>query len=112
MTRPKVPDDKRIRTAQACESCKRRKQKVSLPFFLIFVCCYIMSAHRANHLPLSPARPLSLLFLSYHLCINTSSLDAFVWSRLCMDVFSPDTMRMPLHYPSTSILPSGPVSIL
>lgn len=27
MTRPKVPDDKRIRTAQACESCKRRKQK-------------------------------------------------------------------------------------
>lgn len=30
MTRPKVPDDKRIRTAQACESCKRRKQKVRL----------------------------------------------------------------------------------
>lgn len=30
MTRPKVPDDKRIRTAQACESCKRRKQKVSI----------------------------------------------------------------------------------
>ncbi|KAK3322503.1 fungal-specific transcription factor domain-containing protein [Apodospora peruviana] len=27
MTRPKVPDDKRQRTAQACESCKRRKQK-------------------------------------------------------------------------------------
>lgn len=103
MTRPKVPDDKRIRTAQACESCKRRKQKVSLPFFLIFVCCYIMSASRANH---------PLLFLSYHLCINTSSLDAFVWSRLCMDVFSPDTMGMPLHYHSTSILPSGPFSIL
>ncbi|KAK3302021.1 uncharacterized protein B0T15DRAFT_404011 [Chaetomium strumarium] len=28
MTRPKVPDDKRQRTAQACDSCKRRKQKV------------------------------------------------------------------------------------
>lgn len=28
MTRPKVPDDKRQRTAQACETCKRRKQKV------------------------------------------------------------------------------------
>ena len=30
MTRPRVPDDKRQRTAQACDSCKRRKQKVSL----------------------------------------------------------------------------------
>lgn len=29
MTRPKVPPDQRQRTAQACESCKRRKQKVS-----------------------------------------------------------------------------------
>ena len=29
MTRPRVPDDKRQRTAQACDSCKRRKQKVS-----------------------------------------------------------------------------------
>jgi hypothetical protein len=28
MTRPKVPDDKRQRTAQACDTCKRRKQKV------------------------------------------------------------------------------------
>lgn len=28
MTRPKVPDEKRQRTAQACDSCKRRKQKV------------------------------------------------------------------------------------
>ncbi|SPO01128.1 uncharacterized protein DNG_03875 [Cephalotrichum gorgonifer] len=27
MTRPKVPDDKRQRTAQACITCKRRKQK-------------------------------------------------------------------------------------
>ncbi|OIW33450.1 hypothetical protein CONLIGDRAFT_178633 [Coniochaeta ligniaria NRRL 30616] len=27
MTRPKVPDEKRQRTAQACDSCKRRKQK-------------------------------------------------------------------------------------
>ncbi|KAI2642523.1 hypothetical protein GGS21DRAFT_486344 [Xylaria nigripes] len=29
MTRPKVDPDKRQRTAQACDSCKRRKQKVS-----------------------------------------------------------------------------------
>lgn len=28
MPRPKVPDDKRQRIAQACDSCKRRKQKV------------------------------------------------------------------------------------
>ncbi|KAL7939006.1 fungal-specific transcription factor domain-containing protein [Trichoderma chlorosporum] len=27
MTRPRVPDDKRQRTARACDSCKRRKQK-------------------------------------------------------------------------------------
>ncbi|KAL6709395.1 hypothetical protein ACN47E_001802 [Coniothyrium glycines] len=27
MTRPKVPPEQRQRTAQACESCKRRKQK-------------------------------------------------------------------------------------
>ncbi|OAG11947.1 uncharacterized protein CC84DRAFT_62514 [Paraphaeosphaeria sporulosa] len=30
MTRPKVPPEQRQRTAQACESCKRRKQKVRL----------------------------------------------------------------------------------
>lgn len=29
MTRPKVSEDKRQRTAHACDSCKRRKQKVS-----------------------------------------------------------------------------------
>jgi hypothetical protein len=28
MTRPKVPEDKRQRIARACDSCKRRKQKV------------------------------------------------------------------------------------
>lgn len=32
MTRPKVPEDKRQRTAQACDTCKRRKQKVSPTF--------------------------------------------------------------------------------
>ncbi|KAK5257619.1 hypothetical protein LTR16_000026 [Cryomyces antarcticus] len=31
MTRPKVPEDKRQRTATACDSCKRRKQKVPPP---------------------------------------------------------------------------------
>jgi hypothetical protein len=34
MTRPKVPPDQRQRTAQACESCKRRKQKVASPTHL------------------------------------------------------------------------------
>ncbi|KAH6627814.1 hypothetical protein F5144DRAFT_285475 [Chaetomium tenue] len=37
MTRPKVPDDKRQRTAQACDSCKRRKQKVGTLFFLFWL---------------------------------------------------------------------------
>lgn len=36
MTRPKVPDDKRQRTAQACDSCKRRKQKVGAFCFFLF----------------------------------------------------------------------------
>lgn len=39
MTRPKVSPDKRQRTAQACESCKRRKQKVSQ--IIQVSCCYI-----------------------------------------------------------------------
>ncbi|KAF2738843.1 hypothetical protein EJ04DRAFT_509386 [Polyplosphaeria fusca] len=30
MTRPKVAPEQRQRTAQACESCKRRKQKLQL----------------------------------------------------------------------------------
>lgn len=30
MTRPKVPPEARQRIAQACDSCKRRKQKVLL----------------------------------------------------------------------------------
>lgn len=34
MTRPRVPPDQRQRTAQACESCKRRKQKASQLFFV------------------------------------------------------------------------------
>lgn len=35
MTRPKVDPDKRQRTACACDSCKRRKQKVTSPLFLV-----------------------------------------------------------------------------
>ncbi|KAL0931764.1 uncharacterized protein CTRU02_212717 [Colletotrichum truncatum] len=35
MTRPKVPEDKRQRTAQACDTCKRRKQKVSTCLFYV-----------------------------------------------------------------------------
>jgi len=31
MTRPKVDPEKRQRTANACDSCKRRKQKASRP---------------------------------------------------------------------------------
>lgn len=44
MTRPKVPDDKRQRTAQACDSCKRRKQKV---------CCF-----NSTSPPFPPPPPL------------------------------------------------------
>ena len=39
MTRPKVDPDKRQRTANACDSCKKRKQKVShrLQFFYAII---------------------------------------------------------------------------
>jgi len=44
MTRPKVDPDKRIRTAQACESCKRRKQKVSIASdFLLWAWFYLFT---------------------------------------------------------------------
>ncbi|KAF2001770.1 hypothetical protein P154DRAFT_160419 [Amniculicola lignicola CBS 123094] len=39
MTRPKVPPEQRQRTAQACESCKRRKQKASRAFILYSSTC-------------------------------------------------------------------------
>ena len=32
MTRPKVNPENRQRTANACDSCKRRKQKASTPY--------------------------------------------------------------------------------
>lgn len=41
MTRPKVPPDQRQRIAQACDSCKRRKQKV--PIFITFLDNYYPS---------------------------------------------------------------------
>ncbi|KAL2188865.1 hypothetical protein L209DRAFT_751991 [Thermothelomyces heterothallicus CBS 203.75] len=44
MTRPKVPDDKRQRTAQACDSCKRRKQKVRV-FVSCLLACFLLSLH-------------------------------------------------------------------
>ncbi|KAG0646782.1 Filamentous growth regulator 27 [Hyphodiscus hymeniophilus] len=50
MTRPKVDPDKRQRTAQACDSCKRRKQKVStIRARNIYskLCCRVQSC--ANH---------------------------------------------------------------
>lgn len=43
MTRPKVPDDKRQRTAQACDSCKRRKQKVGSCVLFYFIFNYLTS---------------------------------------------------------------------
>lgn len=43
MTRPKVPDDKRQRTAQACDSCKRRKQKVGSCVLFFFIFNYLTS---------------------------------------------------------------------
>lgn len=51
MTRPKVPPEQRQRTAQACEVCKRRKQKVS----------HVSSLNPALPLPPpspSPGRPV------------------------------------------------------
>ncbi len=48
MTRPKVPDDKRQRTAQACDSCKRRKQKVG--------CCCSSTSHFCFSSSPSPLR--------------------------------------------------------
>ena len=101
MTRPKVPDDKRIRTAQACESCKRRKQKVSCLFFILVFLLYIMSASRTqpNH-PCHywPGQPLTLL-PSLH---EHQLPDVFIWCWPYMDVFGPDIMIMPLPYSSAS----------
>lgn len=36
MARPRVPDEKRQRTARACDCCKRRKQKVSVTSYQSF----------------------------------------------------------------------------
>lgn len=107
MTRPKVPDDKRIRTAQACESCKRRKQKVSLPFpRLVYLAISCQHLEPITYLFCRPGLSI-YLSLSYHLCMNISSLDAFVLSLLCMDVSRPNSMRMPLSSPSTLPCPQG-----
>jgi hypothetical protein len=77
MTRPKVPPDQRQRTAQACESCKRRKQKVWLN--LLFT-THIIS--RFN---------ISYAFLMQHVlaapCVTTS---------LCLSrYFSPQNVSSP-----------------
>lgn len=84
MTRPKVPDEKRQRTAQACDSCKRRKQKVSH----IFPTCLYSIAF--NHdIPHKPSIPHSGTFLSfplvllYYTCVSRRCLDVFVWPQLC-----------------------------
>jgi hypothetical protein len=65
MTRPRVPDDKRQRTARACDSCKRRKQKVSLQvvshisfswppgtwtFGLVISFCTLRDTHTRTHI--------------------------------------------------------------
>ena len=58
MTRPKVPDDKRQRTAQACDTCKRRKQKVSsLSYFVLSVLfSFRFHRRRASHFHPIPPR--------------------------------------------------------
>ncbi|KAK4243766.1 fungal-specific transcription factor domain-containing protein [Corynascus novoguineensis] len=62
MTRPKVPDDKRQRTAQACDSCKRRKQKCngSKPCQTCLrrklTCCYTPN-NASDHVADSAASP-------------------------------------------------------
>lgn len=50
MTRPKVAADKRIRTAQACETCKRRKQKVRLFVLVELLLTSHCPLHRSLHL--------------------------------------------------------------
>ncbi|KAK4157989.1 fungal-specific transcription factor domain-containing protein [Chaetomidium leptoderma] len=62
MTRPKVPDDKRQRTAQACDSCKRRKQKCNglkpcqTCLRRKLMCCYTPSS-ASDHVADSSASP-------------------------------------------------------
>ncbi|KAK4043233.1 fungal-specific transcription factor domain-containing protein [Parachaetomium inaequale] len=62
MTRPKVPDDKRQRTAQACDSCKRRKQKCNgmkpcqTCLRRKLMCCYTPS-NASDHVADSAASP-------------------------------------------------------
>ncbi|KAK8225484.1 hypothetical protein HDK77DRAFT_458259 [Phyllosticta capitalensis] len=48
MTRPKVPPEQRQRTAQACEVCKRRKQKGSRPFAYQPLSFHFQSFSRAS----------------------------------------------------------------
>lgn len=60
MTRPKVPDDKRQRTAQACDSCKRRKQKVRCLFDLSYLSSPVLCRPRFERL----RYPISFVLLA------------------------------------------------
>ncbi|KAL0473551.1 hypothetical protein QR685DRAFT_434424 [Neurospora intermedia] len=60
MTRPKVPDDKRQRTAQACDSCKRRKQKVRCLFDLFCLLSLVLCRPRFERL----RYPISFMLLA------------------------------------------------
>jgi hypothetical protein len=54
MTRPKVPEERRQRTAQACDTCKRRKQKVSKQTIPCWHCPFLLSTNQP------PSKPVSI----------------------------------------------------
>jgi hypothetical protein len=75
MTRPKVDPDKRQRTAQACDSCKRRKQKVSDAMFSSLAYCPSMKlfqtqdwSHDLRHRFAFGPPNLYCLAISYFFC--------------------------------------------
>ncbi len=57
MTRPKVDPDKRQRTAQACDSCKRRKQKVKTVTVIDLIDVWVKRADESSAMANAPATP-------------------------------------------------------
>ncbi|OLN94013.1 hypothetical protein CCHL11_03453 [Colletotrichum chlorophyti] len=88
MTRPKVPFDKRQRTAQACDTCKRRKQKVSSHFLPLTpqhhrspVDCLAFLAFRSDRL--CPDDRIS------HITLDVTALDGVLMPATSLDNPSP-----------------------
>ncbi|KAL5116861.1 hypothetical protein ACEQ8H_005213 [Pleosporales sp. CAS-2024a] len=88
MTRPKVPPDQRQRTAQACESCKRRKQKASPD-----PCC-ACPAVRAAVLPQPPPTSIATLDCNGLCPCNTCDKRKFICIYTDRDT-SPDARPAP-----------------